>query len=280
MIKTSHHRSSWMFLLILFVCEGSWADLSPQMASSLPPGQPVGTLVTWMVNEPGLDPVDYRLSVALQGEPDRVIYDFSDKNIFEWAPIDEGTYTITASVRNLLTQETADVAVNFDILPLATGTDPVITETDHPLVAIYNSPPCSSGNRIRVFFKPVGKLFSTFTSYKPCHTNRSTSFYIAGMLAETTYVLFHQVEDGNNAFVENGPVLFHTTGTLPAEFPFPEFEMTDLPDTNTSISEKVILVSAFHIEDDAIKKLLSYATDILAGLSGLMIALCTVVHFY
>ncbi len=111
-----------------------------QLISVLPSGQSVGTTVHRSV-EPDTPGFDFRLSASKLGSPSRVIYDFSEKSLWEWTPLEDGFYRVEASVRDIGTGVVTSLVKGFKMNARVTDT-PIITPTDHPLVALYSAPPC------------------------------------------------------------------------------------------------------------------------------------------
>jgi hypothetical protein len=215
-----------------------------QLIPNLPSGQPVGSVIIWTVVTPEPDLCDYRFMVGLLGEPLKVIYDFTFKNEFEWASIDEGIYVVRVSVRDLSTGEIIHVQQVFKITPRARWR-PVVTSTEHPLVALYSAPPNPSGGLMRVVFWKLDGTEWFVTNTKPISPGRSINFYIAGMQPKSFYAMRHEVLDEEGKIVEYGRTVFHRTGRLPKGFKyFPERQLMDPPDHQTSIDEKVLLFSA------------------------------------
>src|SRR5262249_14288245 len=70
-------------------------DLVP----NVPPGQPVGATITWTAVATDNLPLEYRFSVAEQGQPSVLVRDYEPANSFTWTPIEEGAYTVQVSVR-------------------------------------------------------------------------------------------------------------------------------------------------------------------------------------
>jgi arylsulfate sulfotransferase len=212
-------------------------DLNVILVSNVPTRQPVGTTVTWTATATGTPPYTYRLSVARVGESPRVMYDYSSKNEFDWTPVDEGRYLISASVRDSA-GAIAHASRLFTVRARAISR-PVVTTTGHPLVALYSAPSCASGD-MRVIFKPLNGSRITFTPLKPCVPDRTVNFYIGGMRADTTYLMVHEVID-NGGRAERGPLRLFRTGSLPFEFPVSV--ALDPPDAETSIIDGVLLQS-------------------------------------
>jgi hypothetical protein len=118
----------------------------------------------------------------------------------------------------------------------------VVSPVSNPLVAIYSAPPCETPGGIRVRFRPVGDQDWTLTPFKACAGAKSINFYVAGMRADTTYVMRHEGIVAST-FVA-GPSLFFQTGefTLPAGF---ITVVPDPPDIESSMAEPVLLLSYF-----------------------------------
>jgi len=213
-----------------------------QLSADLPSGQPVGTRVIWTATTTATDPVDFRLSVGLTGEPLRVTYDFSDRSQFPWAPIEEGSYAVEVQVRNLVTGEVAVAEEAYQIDSRA-GVGPVVTSTEHPLVFLYSAPPCAVGDVMSVRFAPVDNPASNITNThrKECRDGVSMNFYLGGMLAESPYAAQHEIRDASGNVLSRGPVLPLVTGPLGVTFP--NNVVLDPPDSETSRTEDILLVS-------------------------------------
>ena len=184
-----------------------------EIVANLPPGQPIGTTITWTASTTISEPVAYRLALGLAGEPPHVMYDFSARRAFAWTPLDEGAYVISVTARNRALGVTAAASTTFTIAARATDA-PLITATDHPLVALYSAPPCPAGDFVRVWFTPADRFAPMSTDRKPCHSDRSANFYIAGLYADTDYKLRHEILDGAGAPTAYGSLLRHHTGVV------------------------------------------------------------------
>ncbi len=208
-------------------------DLLP----NVPSGQPVGTTITWTVTTDSPDPTSYRLLVALRGQPLRVMYDFSPKSAFEWTPIEDGIHNIVLAARDDTSGTIVNVARRFLITSRVT-TQPIVTSTLNPLVALYSAPPCDVDEMV-VVFKPQTGGPPQATAPKPCRSGHSMNFYVAGMRADTDYWIRHATLVGGVS-VELGPTLSHRTGSLPITLP--TISVLDPPDAQTS-PEPALLVS-------------------------------------
>lgn len=260
----------WMIVLLVlglfFAASATYAQSqevnAPQtvtLTADLPSGQLVGTVVTWTVTDDIADPVDYCFRFGRLGEAMQLMVDYSDKNVFPWAPLEDGVYVVEASVRNLATGEVTVVTQTFDLLPRATST-PVVTAIDHPLIALYSAPACVVGGEMRVFFKPLGGAAVMATNAKPCTGTHSMNFYVAGMKANTNYVIMHEITSPNQDTVY-GPWRFFQTGSLP--YAFPNHQIKNPPDAQTSLVEGVLLVGPGPSFGQAPVPRLQYATNLV-----------------
>src|SRR5262249_26865298 len=89
----------------------------------------------------GASPV-YQFSAAPHHGAFRVVRDFSPTNSFAWTPMQEGDYDIKvpAKAGYQATETTTAVAADA-VASRVTGSQPVITPTLNPLVALYSVPP-------------------------------------------------------------------------------------------------------------------------------------------
>ena len=91
-----------------------------------------------------------------------------------------------------------------------TGSQAVVTPTANPLVALYSVPP-SSAETVFVQFAVAGDNPAwRNTDARAVVPGKSTNFFVAGMLPNTTYQMRHVFSDGTGS----APVLF-TTGACP-----------------------------------------------------------------
>jgi len=229
-----------VFAVALVVAGSAAAEV--QLSSNLPSGQPVGTPVVWTATTTETDPVDFRLSVALESDPLRVMYDFSDRDEFPWVPIEEGSYTVEARMRNLTSGEVFVAVETYEIESRAGG-GPIATATGHPLVFLYSAPPCSAGELMSVRFAPLSNPANSITSTprKECRDEASMNFYLAGMLEESLYGAQHEIWDDSGSLLSRGPALTLTTGSI--DVTLPTNEVLNPIDSQTSSTERILLVS-------------------------------------
>lgn len=207
------------------------APLSATVAITLlSPGgtsKPVGTAVQWTASNAfnNGEALQYRWVITQNGST-VVFRDFNTTATISYAPIREGSYTVTVTGRNPANvNDTDTVSATYSansLLPaqhaasllLASSASPTVAATSNPLVAIYRAT-CASGT-MRVFFAPAGtSITSGFaTPSQTCGGATALSFLIAGMRANTTYSLQHQVQSGFTFTA--GPTLSFTTGSVPA----------------------------------------------------------------
>ena len=156
--------------------------------------QLVGAGVTWTATatDCGTAPV-YQFRGAPQPGAFRVVRDFSPTNTFTWTPMQEGTYDVEATVKDgYQATETTTAVVADAVESRVTGSEAVITPTLNPLVALYSVPPTQPGpgphGTVHVEFSVAGDPPSwRSTNERPSKPGKSTNFFVAGMLPNTTY---------------------------------------------------------------------------------------------
>jgi hypothetical protein len=85
------------------------------------------------------------------------------------------------------------------------------------------------------------------------------NFYLAGMLAETTYSVQHDIDTGG--VVTQGPLLQFVSGSIPSHLQFPTTVLAGAPSGQTSFFEKVVLhdyMSGFPVATDLPGRVLWY----------------------
>jgi hypothetical protein len=204
-------------------------QLTPSIAGSAP----VGTTIVWTAaaqdTASGSATFSYQFSVAPSSGPMQVRRDYSSANTFPWSPADqEGTFDIQVAVKSSTGSSTTQI-VPYLITSRITGSSPVVSATNHPLVALYSMPPCPASRLARVRFKGPGDINWQFTPFKTCTGNTSLNFYIGGMRAKTTYSIQQDVFNG--PFDTVGPILSFTTGAIPNFFipPYSETKQATSP---------------------------------------------------
>src|SRR5262245_40745688 len=178
----------------------------------------VGERVTWTAAaaDCGAAPV-YQFSAATHGGAFHVVRDFSPSNTFTWTPMQEGSYDIQVSVKDgYQGAETTSAVATDEVASRVTGSQPVVTPTLNPLVALYSVPP-SSAATVFVQFAVAGDHPAwRNTDMRAVVPGTSTNVFVAGMLPNTTYQMRHVFSDGTGS----APLLF-TTGALPSTLTFP-----------------------------------------------------------
>jgi hypothetical protein len=216
-----------------------------QLTPSLPSPQSTGTAVNLVAAGSDVDPglLTYRYSVAYRGVF-RVVRDYSQDNAFNWAgTVSDGLYLVQVTVRNNATQQTAKKNLMFQFSPRVAGSQPVVSATANPLVALFSAPACARGSRIRVRFDSVTSTPVT-TDWRACDPASSSNIYVAGMREETRYSMAAQVRTPAGA-TTTGPTLSFLTGSGPSNLPVVAQSVP--PNANTSGADDVLLVDSLTI---------------------------------
>jgi hypothetical protein len=183
----------------------------------------------------------YQFSVTPHGGAFRVVRDFSPKNAFAWTPMQEGTYNIKVAVKDgYQATETTTAVVGDAVASRVTGSQSVITPTLNPLVALYSVPPTHPGpgphGRVHVEFSVAGAQPSwRSTNDLTSNPKKSTNFFVAGMLPNTTY----QMRDVFSNGATSSPRPF-TTGSLPTTLSFPTFTVQQPPGPGSDLDQDMI----------------------------------------
>lgn len=208
------------------------------LSPSLPSGAPVGSTITWTAStDSDLNAMHYRFKTQRIGGTELIVRDFDIYSSFDWAPLEEGVYNISVVVRNE-TGELQEAKKRYFVSSRVAGTDPVLTPTPHPLVALYSVPHTATGAKARVQFRVQGDEAWHSTPYKSCQARRSTNFLVAGMMPETDYEMRHEITVGNH-IEQVSSISTFTTGV--PEIPDWEFRVTYGPDLDTCLSDDVIV---------------------------------------
>jgi arylsulfate sulfotransferase len=222
----------------------SWSGgaVAFELVADLPSPQLLGTTVHWqVVDAPPGEVFDYRLKALRTGagETSHVLYDYSPESDFEWTPMQEGLYIVTAVVRDD-TGQTTTLNVPFSVTPRATDA-PVVSPTRNSLVALYSAPACAAGRTMEVTFRAPGVATGQTTNRKSCDGNLTMNFLIAGMRLQTTYNMRHVLRDAQGAVVAVGPIMQFTTGV--AQPGLPTVTVVTPPGPATSFADDVFLVT-------------------------------------
>src|SRR6266851_3354244 len=212
--------------LLLELLEDRTVPSTVSLVPSEAAPQLVGERVTWTATatDVGAAPI-YQFSSAPHGGAFHVVRDFSPTNSFAWTPMQEGTYDILVTVKDGYTATETTTAVMGDaVASRVTGSVAVITPTLNPLVALYSAPPSSAGSMF-VQFSVAGDSPSwRNTNTLPVVPGKSTNFFVAGMLPNTTYEMRDVLSDGTGS----APLLF-TTGAIPSTLTFPTLTVPQPP---------------------------------------------------
>ena len=214
------------------------AQSLPTVTANLPSGQPVGTRITWQVSN-GAPGQRYRLRGTLLGIT-RVFSDFNVRQTFIWTPSENGTYQLQWTVQNPDLSEVALPPIWFEIRSRATS-QPVVSATEHPLIALYSAPPCNPTQSMRVAVRAVLSANVQQTAPKPCRIGASMDFYVTGMRADSAYVIYHEMLTSAGSVAAKGPSLLHRTG--PVTVNLPATWLTVAPGPSTSVAERFLLLT-------------------------------------
>jgi arylsulfate sulfotransferase len=221
----------------------------------------VGERVTWTATatDVGTTPV-YQFSAATHGGTFHVLRDFSPGSSFTWTPMQEGTYDIEVTVKDgYQGTETTSAVVADDVASLVSGSQAVVSPTLNPLVALYSVPP-STASSVFVQFAVAGENpVWRNTDTRAVEPGKSTNFFVAGMLPNTTYQMRHVFSDGTGS----APVLF-TTGSIPASLTIPAFTVLQPPGPGSDTDQDMVFHSLVFLGPDASVNSHPIATD-LAG---------------
>lgn len=239
-LKRSHLKRVAQLGLAAVASVGvSLGAIGVSLSPSTPGSAPVGSTVTWTANASGSG-LRYQFAVGPLGGALQIVRDYSSVNTFPWTPSDhEGTYTIQVKVKS--STDSGLAIENYVITSRATGSSPVVSHTNNPLVALYSMPPCPSGRNARVRFRAPDETIWQSTPFKKCNGTTSLNFYIAGMRASTTYTLQQDVYNG--PFDTIGPLESFTTGAIPSSVVLPASSTPLAASAPNKTTYPVLLVS-------------------------------------
>jgi arylsulfate sulfotransferase len=196
------------------------APLTVQLLPSLASPQPVGTIISLVPRLENTSHAKYvaQYSVSVDGGPFRMVRDFSQDLPFAWSPdLYDHEARIRVRVRENDTKEIAEAQLPFRIVSRIKGSQPLVTATPNPQVALFSAPPCQQGKQFRVEFRKQESSVSSRTSLEPCRSGRSGNVYVAGMRADTDYQLRLETVSGQN--VEAGAWIPFHSGLVNGRFP-------------------------------------------------------------
>ncbi len=182
---------------------------------------------------------NYKFAVRPHGTPSyTTLKDYYYTNTFAWTPSsNEGSFDILVVVHS--SSGGSGVAGDtVSVTSRVTGSSPVVSSTNNPLVALYSAPPCTAGKTVRVRYKATGDTQWHLTHFQPCTTGQSVNFYIGGMRPSTTYAL--QQDTYNGPFDTPGAPLTFTTGKV-NDSTIPSVSITTAAHPPTSNSYPIVL---------------------------------------
>ncbi len=142
--------------------------INVSLVAITPPDKPVGTPLTWVAIPTGVAArPQYQFSVGRQGEALRIVRDFNVFGVLQWAPLQEGIYTVRVVMKDPASGATAEATTQYTVLPRVTGNERAVSPTANPLVALYSRPSCATGY-VRVRYRAQGTLFWQYTAWRPC----------------------------------------------------------------------------------------------------------------
>ncbi|MBV8569694.1 MAG: aryl-sulfate sulfotransferase [Acidobacteriaceae bacterium] len=236
------------FGALLFVCSLAGAQLlsgavsvrlNAQPGSTIEVGQTLEVTATATDSAASATRFFYQFTIRPSNTGQwAVMQDYYSTNTFPWTPTDhEGTYDIGVTAWSEATGSIGQSYLSVTVNPrINRHTPAVISSTNNPLVALYSAAPCPAGLQMRVSFKSA-HTSAIYTPYKPCD-GLTMNFYLGGMLASTTYTAQHFLSNG-----AAGPVLTHTTGSIPSDVPLPSRSPLAGPEAPTSTSYPFLLNS-------------------------------------
>lgn len=208
---------------------------------SLTPSEPapqlVGEPITWTATVANASPsLVYQFSVGSPGGPFQMVRDFSPDNHFTWAPMQEGNYRIRVAIKDGFdAQDTQSAVVTDEVDSRVTGDEAVITPTANPLVALYSVPPGPHGT-VHVEFAVASNDPSwQSTNEQPSSPSRSTNFFVAGMLPDTTYEMQDVFSDGTTSAPQ-----FFTTGSIPPTVKLPTLSVPQPPGPGSDTQQNLL----------------------------------------
>lgn len=207
-------------------CALSFAQLTVTLTPNVAPPQQVGTPITFTAAASGGSGYyDYQFTANISGAPRQIKQDFDAENTFSWTPaVKEGMYTIGVTARDLTNKGIRGyMTFGYEVTPALVSGAQAVHATANPLVALFSAPACPAGDSLRVIFFQfapsaglAGSQPKSATNKQPCDNVTSMNFYMAGMYANSTYIMLWQTLDKSGNQVATGAPLHFRTGGLPA----------------------------------------------------------------
>jgi arylsulfate sulfotransferase len=207
------------FLLLMVATCMRAAPMKIHLSTDVPSPQPVGTVIglTARVDGGEKGPLAFRFDVSENGGPFELLSDYSRDATFAWAP---GLYEHESKVRvmvlNQETKETAAAELDFRATPRRMGADGAVTPTANPLVALFSAPACAVGEKFQMAFHEEGSSAVSHTPLMACRGTVTNNVYVAGMHADSVYVMRSEVSGSADA--KTGKWLPFHTGMVDGKF--------------------------------------------------------------
>lgn len=163
-------------------------------------------------------------------------------NSVHWIPYDPGTYTLNGAVRDPQTGEMDQAQMTFTVNPdSAAMATPQVNESGHPMAAVYSAA-CASG-KMRVVYYPADQSLAQAhsTPFKPCRPDSNLAFVVAGMRADTDYMLANEVVDGMDSQVSL--IVPYHSGIVPPDIQIAPIAVRSPRTRAGSATEQVVLQS-------------------------------------
>jgi arylsulfate sulfotransferase len=238
-----------VILAVLFSGGLSAANLkvAVQLAALSP--QPAGTNVILNFSATDTNPnpgvLNFKLEVQSPLSANYVtVHDFEISPSFNWAQnLIEGSYHLRVTARDSNYPGVySEIVIPYTILPRATSTQYVVSDTNHPLVALFSAPACHTGTSMRVAFIPTGSTQSPYyTNFRKCSGTKTMNLLIGGLIAATEYNMTAQYTI-NGQSPTNGPTMTWTSGSIPAGFPGAKIA-NPIPFGSSASPERITLLS-------------------------------------
>src|SRR5262249_6654569 len=119
-----------------------------------------------------------------------------------------------------------------------TGSHAVITPTANPLVALFSVPPGPGGTVHVEFSVTGGRPDWRSTNEVPRVPGKSTNFFVAGLLPDTTYQMRYVVTHHHHEH-HSSPLLF-TTGSIPPALVFPTYTVIQPPGPGSDLEQDLL----------------------------------------